>query len=52
MSMRFILSYVNLPDEFTAYLDKEFPDVVTLHDFVICNYPEFTSYQMIVVNRK
>lgn len=47
--MIFTLSYVNMPDNDTAYLDKEFTNAVELMDYVTTTYPDFTSYQVIVL---
>lgn len=49
--MHYILSYINLPHQ-TIDLDKPFETNEQLHEFVIANYKEYTSYQVIVTAPK
>lgn len=45
--MQFTLSYVNLPHQ-TIDLDKSFKTMEALQEFVLANYKQYTSYQVIV----
>lgn len=49
--MQFTLSYVNLPHR-TVDLDKSFKTNEELHAFVLANYKEYTSYQVVVLAPK
>lgn len=49
--MQFTLSYVNLPHQ-TIDLDKPFKLMEDLEEFVLANYKQYTSYQVIVTAPK
>lgn len=49
--MQFILSYVNLPHR-TVDLDKYFKTMEELQEFILANYKEYTSYQVVVTAPK
>lgn len=50
--MLYTLLYVNLPNDETINLDRHFINPDTLEEWVKRHYPNFTSYQMIVVNQR
>lgn len=45
--MRYMLNYVNLPQD-TVYLDRVWSNYDELEAWVKDNYPNFTSYQVVV----
>lgn len=48
--MIYVLNYVNLDAE-TINMDIEFERLSDLTQFVLINYPSFTSYQVIATRR-
>lgn len=48
MKQSYTLSYVNLPNGQTDELDKPFGNLMALQHWVFANYPNATSYQIIV----
>jgi len=47
--MKYVLNYVNLLNGETINLDLEFISLTLLNDWVITEYPNMTSYQMVAV---
>lgn len=52
MKQSYTLSYVNLPNGQTDELDKPFGNLMALQHWVFANYPNASSYQIIVVQHE
>jgi hypothetical protein len=47
---KYILTYVNLPNDVTCDLDKEFGMLLQLMAYVKVHYPNYSSYGITVLN--